>query len=52
VPIFVISASVDDDDMSEMLSVGAVKAYLKTKIVPSQLADEVKDFFQERDRNQ
>ncbi|MDQ5976662.1 MAG: hypothetical protein QG664_575, partial [Patescibacteria group bacterium] len=52
IPIFVISASVDDDDMGEMLSAGAVKAYLKTKIVPSQLADEVTEFFRKRDDNQ
>ncbi|MDQ5901897.1 MAG: hypothetical protein QG606_113, partial [Patescibacteria group bacterium] len=51
VPIFVISASVDDDDMNDMLSAGATRAFLKTKIVPSQLADEVTEFFRERDRN-
>ncbi len=51
VPIFVISASVDDDDMNDMLSAGAIRAFLKTKIVPSQLADEVTKFFRERDRN-
>lgn len=51
VPIFVISASVDDDDMNDMLSSGATRAFLKTKIVPSQLADEVTEFFRERDRN-
>jgi CheY-like chemotaxis protein len=45
VPIFVISASVDDEDMHDMLAAGATKTYLKTKIVPSQLADEVRDFF-------
>ena len=52
IPIFVISASVDDDDMSEMLSAGAVRTYLKTKIVPSQLADEVTEFFRKSDHNQ
>ena len=52
IPIFVISASVDDDDMGDMLSAGAIKAFLKTKILPSQLADEVTRFFHERDRNQ
>jgi len=52
IPIFVISASVDDDDMHDMLSAGATKAFLKTKIVPSQLADEVTQFFHEYDRNQ
>ncbi len=51
VPIFVISASVDDDDMNDMLSAGATRAFLKTKIVPSQLADEVTAFFREGDRN-
>ncbi len=52
VPIFVISASVDDDDMNDMLLAGATKAFLKTKIVPSQLADEVAAFFKKRDINQ
>lgn len=45
VPIFVISASVDDEDMHDMLAAGATRTYLKTKIVPSQLADEVRNFF-------
>lgn len=51
VPIFVISASVDDDDMNDMLLAGATKAFLKTKIVPSQLANEVAVFFEKRDIN-
>lgn len=51
VPIFVISASVDDDDMNDMLLAGATKAFLKTKIVPSQLANEVAAFFEKRDIN-
>lgn len=47
IPIFVISASVDDEDMRDMLSAGATRTYLKTKIVPSQLASEVRGFFSE-----
>lgn len=46
VPIFVISASVDEGDMKDILAAGATKAFLKTKIIPSQLASEVHDFFQ------
>lgn len=45
IPIFVISASVDDDDMHDMLAAGATRTYLKTKIIPSQLAEEVSGFF-------
>ena len=44
-PIFVISASVDDDDMKSILAAGANKAFLKTKIIPSQLAEEIQIFF-------
>ncbi len=50
VPIFVISASVDDDDMGEIISAGATRAFLKTKIVPSQLVDEVRAFFKKSER--
>ena len=45
IPVFVISASVDDEDMRDMLAAGATRTYLKTKIVPSQLASEVRGFF-------
>lgn len=45
IPVFVISASVDDEDMRDMLAAGATRTYLKTKIVPSQLASEVRSFF-------
>ncbi len=46
-PIFVVSASVDDDELEEMLAAGAVRTYKKTRIIPSQLADEVRELFEE-----
>lgn len=51
VPIFVISASLDEEDMDALLLAGATKVLLKTKIVPSQLADHVTEFFREHESN-
>jgi CheY-like chemotaxis protein len=46
IPIFVISASLDETDLQDILVAGATKTFQKTQIVPSELAEEVGAFFE------
>lgn len=47
-PIFVLSASLEDDHLKDLVASGLVnKTFLKTYITPSELAYAVNDFFKE-----
>lgn len=45
VPVFVISASLDEEDLQDLLVAGAAKTFQKTQIVPSELVKQVNEFF-------
>lgn len=43
IPIIVLSASLDDEDLKKVKSLGANEYYIKTRITPSDLAKSVKE---------
>lgn len=50
VPIFILSASLEDEALKELVASGFVnKAFLKTQITPSELVSAVNDFFKEQE---
>src|SRR3989344_89253 len=51
VPIFILSASLEDEHLKALADSGLVnKAFLKTQITPSELAYAVNDFFKEQEK--
>ncbi len=50
IPIFLISASLDEMEFKEASDAGAQKAFLKTQITPSELAYEVNALFREAEK--
>ena len=49
IPIFIMSASLEDEAMTTLVASGLVnKSFLKTQITPSELVYAVNDFFKEQ----
>lgn len=46
-PVFVLSASLEETDLDDLLAAGALRTLQKTKIVPSELAEQVNTFLAE-----